>query len=362
MVVRRGEVTGEGCVTMSNPDANIDWSECHVVVDGTTVLAPCFSFTLIMEGADSEGILDFYTRARGALGDGLTHYKAESMKRAAKLTPRAEGMVAAWTKNPREDKFYSLRMTGCPEQEGVTPSTLSLAIWWNHPSSPATLAQRRITWRIAHERGASHIFPLTTLRVALPLSHELVSNFGRLVEWVRDFHLVRTGNFVTGSAGYSLVDYGVVAEPHKRAAMTRRMSSVCRRHPGLDYQVSTASTRYLYRWDPARDDIVKQFIRVSWLTLLGAETISFLGGRDALERELTAEPRVMLYPAGDGLLVRAGEAPEVGDLARSDVPGVPRSIARVLRPARLPKIWTYNRQPSWEQEWLELWDSDYGAP
>lgn len=68
----------------------------------------------------------------------------------------------------------------------------------------------------------------------------------------------------------------------------------------------------------------------SWLTFLGPEVVSAVGGRAALEASL---PDVPFSTAGEALVLRAAEHPPVGDLAfgARDLGALPE-IARVLAP------------------------------
>lgn len=73
---------------------------------------------------------------------------------------------------------------------------------------------------------------------------------------------------------------------------------------------------------------------VSWLTLLGAELVSELGGNDKLRSELPAS--VQLHPVKTGLIIQAAELPIVGDVNQGEGDTVPlRAVARLTRRLRV---------------------------
>jgi hypothetical protein len=67
-----------------------------------------------------------------------------------------------------------------------------------------------------------------------------------------------------------------------------------------------------------------------WITLLGAPLLDEIGGIKALQRAL--KPPVALQDVGSGVMIRASEVPEIGDVNRQvDTPAL-RQVASVLEP------------------------------
>lgn len=339
----------------------MDLPDLTLVVDGTTAVVPAIAVTLHLDGADGEGILDFYERSRALLGDRLTHYVAESMKRRAKITARAETMVPSWVKSPREEKGYHAFFTGCDDAGGVTAASLEFAIHWRPVPAPEVLERRRRNWRTLSARGTVPFLPMSTLRVSLPLDHPLSRAPEEFRAWVLDLALVRRGSFVSGGCGPAIVHYSAAGSAEVRALMDARIASICRRYPGLGWRVPDAALRNLLRWDPALDDIASQLTRVSWLTLVGDRIVARLGGREAIGAALAAEPAIRMHEAGGGLAVCAGEAPELGDLGKHDLLPLQRRVAAALRPARMPTLrYPGERPEGWAQEWLDMFDVEHG--
>src|SRR5512142_2679977 len=97
-----------------------DWSKLRVELEGETVVAPCLAFTLWFRVTDFPVMLDFDERVMQALGSTFTHYKAEDMKRPAKITARARTMIASWLRKPADYKSYFARLQGSPDVSGTT--------------------------------------------------------------------------------------------------------------------------------------------------------------------------------------------------------------------------------------------------
>jgi hypothetical protein len=329
-----------------------DPSEFTLVVDDTTAVVPCVAFTLHLDGADGEGILDFYQRARAAAGSLLTHYIAASMKRRAKITARAESMVPTWVNNPADEKSYFIQLSGCDEASGVSAATVELRIFWRAPPTEALLARRRSNWRTLHAQGADLFLPMTTLRVTLPLDHALAQDPASLAEWVLGFSLVKCGGFVSGTCGVAVNHYESASSPLIRGPMLQRLAAVCRRYPGTEWNLPAHAVRKLLRWDVRADDIVHQITRASWISLVGPAGVQRLGGLDTLSATVSGNPDVSVRPAGGGAVVQAGSVPSFGDPAGRDPLSAYRSVALALQPLRMPIILGPSGHPEpWIHEW-----------
>jgi hypothetical protein len=127
----------------------------------------------------------------------------------------------------------------------------------------------------------------------------------------------------SGYCGYSLVweetDTALEEKVFAWAAPLHR------RHPGLGYGDAV-------RLSNAVDQGV---VAVNWLTFLGADLVAALGGRDALASNAPAE--VSVLPLGQGgVILRAGEAPKLGDLNRKDRLPAYHAVGRLVEPVRAP--------------------------
>jgi hypothetical protein len=72
---------------------------------------------------------------------------------------------------------------------------------------------------------------------------------------------------------------------------------------------------------------------VNWLTLIGPELLGKLGGVDAV-RQALADDAISVIPLGPGACIRAGEAPQLGDLNRGDNLPVYRKVGAYLKEYR----------------------------
>lgn len=72
---------------------------------------------------------------------------------------------------------------------------------------------------------------------------------------------------------------------------------------------------------------------VNWLTLLGPGLLQAAGGLDRLRRELS-DDGIAIVPMGDGVCIRAGEAPMLGDTNRQDHLPLYHKVGALLKPHR----------------------------
>jgi len=108
----------------------------------------------------------------------------------------------------------------------------------------------------------------------------------------------------------------------------RQLIPLAFRHPGYDLP-ENGSTASFMPADKCRG--------ARWLTLLGPALVAQLGDEAALRATLDA--RVAIQPAGDGLLLRAGERPEIGDVNRAELTPVLRSVAAAIEPVTFWNDW-----------------------
>jgi hypothetical protein len=99
-------------------------------------------------------------------------------------------------------------------------------------------------------------------------------------------------------------------------------------HPGFDIPENETTTSFMGKL---------QCRGARWLTLLGPGLLEGLGGREALASNLDAGLDVL--EAGPGVLVRAGECPEVGDVNRGDVTPLLRSVAAAIEKVTYFEDW-----------------------
>ena len=77
---------------------------------------------------------------------------------------------------------------------------------------------------------------------------------------------------------------------------------------------------------------------INWLTILSDQLITDkLGSLEAL-KERNSDNEIRFYPYAGGVVVRAGEVPELGDVARNPYPKHYVNVNALLKPARAPKL------------------------
>ena len=77
---------------------------------------------------------------------------------------------------------------------------------------------------------------------------------------------------------------------------------------------------------------------INWLTILSDQLIADkLGSLEAL-KERNSDNEIRFYPYAGGVVVRAGEVPELGDVARNPYPKHYVNVNALLKPARAPEI------------------------
>lgn len=122
-----------------------------------------------------------------------------------------------------------------------------------------------------------------------------------------------------GSAGYCVI-YELATE-----TAHRYVHAALQRYPGLDIHEPGS-----FAWDGA---VLHDRIKcVNWLTVLGDEVLGQLGGLEVARKAL--EPDCTFHPYEGGVVIQAGEAPQLGDTYQGDVPEVYRKVARFTKPVR----------------------------
>jgi hypothetical protein len=260
----------------------------------------------------------------------LTHYQAENMKRPAKITSSALGMVPTWMKKPREGHDYWWRAYGGTDL-GCAPPGLSLSVL-AVPVADAEKKQRLVRAAIRDE-GVGDIqgyLRRSTVRVMLPVGHAL-GEASAMASWLQSLALLKNGNFDSIESSY-----GVSAWPELERETERLEKASCSRYPGLDaFRESHAGQ---VRADPAYPDLIPLVRRAAWTNVLHELTVQELGGEAKVREQFADTPEVRLMSFEHGLIIQAGERPALGDLNRGDLLPLVRKVAQVMRPVRAHKL------------------------
>ena len=152
-----------------------------------------------------------------------------------------------------------------------------------------------------------------------------------------------------GHAGYSL--YWDTLDFDRNSLAKPWSGGHLKRHPGL--------------WSPSAIGSIAARIynglqSVSWLTFLGSEYTERLGGQDTLQAQLEGAAEVSSLGQG-GCLIKAGDAPELGDVNRQDILPSYRAVWGALEPVRadedaLAELWVDGMEIDDMQAWFKRFE------
>jgi len=340
----------------------VDSSQFTVSVEGVPVVVPCVEVVVFLGTTVDEAILDFYDRARTALGDALTHYQAESMKTFGAVNARANAMVPTWFTKPRAGKIdYHMLLAGADLNVQVSATTLELSVFRKPPGTPDQQAAERAEWRASHEKGRHlPIIGASKFRLTVPPEHPLAAPEA-VRTWMLDLEMLRSTDEFSGYCGCALNYYVQPGEADLYLPAKMALSSFCLRYPGLGWDGAIQGK--IFRYDPAIDDLLPLVKRANWLTLLSSRTVEFLGGRDRLAADLGSDQSVSFDDLPLGVAIQAGPEPQTGDLGQRDFLPLYRRVARAVRRARVDEIDGDGKgfMRTATNQWLNAFDVEYGA-
>lgn len=103
----------------------------------------------------------------------------------------------------------------------------------------------------------------------------------------------------------------------------KQARALARRYPGYEVQDNAIGRRTI-------DSKVRG---ARWLNFLGPELAGNLGGLETLRRKFKAP--IQILQVGNGVAIRAGNQPELGDVSNGDGTPLLRQVAKVLEPETL---------------------------
>lgn len=311
-------------------------SELAFDVEGVALIRPALRFELAIASAHGPEVLDFYQKARAALGDGLQCVSTGSGT-WKKITATTDSMVESWCTNPipYPKKTYFCAMQGA--DKGVTAASLHIDFVARppHEPTPELLAK----WR---DPEFHPNLRYSQLSVSFP--PEAADAPERFVAWLTSLAALQ-GPFISGTAGYG-IDL-TVNPPSSAAGMHARdrAAALLMRYPGLDMATLQLSigTKLLQRdleyMEFMQAAMPRPYVkRVNWLTLLSEGQVALLGGKQALQQQLAAHPSIRLIDLPHGLLIQAGPAPQLGDATSNHYPSDYCAVARAIRTVRMATI------------------------
>jgi len=228
----------------------------------------------------------------------LKWYQNYTMKRFESADAKALSAPRTWLRAGRQDVARMLYAKGPDEKKAAGQYVLQFEY---------------------HPDGALYADSNTPfLRQATP-AEQLASDAGSYFETAK--RLCDLLPFLCGHAGYCLQ-----TSPYYENQAYPRAYALAMRYQGVNIATDNAT------W-PLRDIGVET---VNWLTLVGAEPLKKLGGAAKLRRALNSTPSVAIVETKNGVILRAGDEPRIGDLNRGDKLPEYRAVYRALRPVLEP--------------------------
>jgi hypothetical protein len=345
------------------PAESIDPARYLLRVDQTTAIVPCLSVVLCLDKTEPTGLQEFHDRGLEALGGAVSHYRAEQMKGRAAITRRSRSMLQTWLARPTAGKQYYLEYFGCADEHGVTGAGLSIDLTPRSYAgkTPEFWKKWIASWKKLYDEGVRHLLPCTILRITFPLDHPLASPDACLA-WIKSLRLVSSGEFASGYAGYALNYHESVGSMNLQQLMNERLAALVLQHPGFDWLNTYDVVERLLPFNPRTETFLPLIKRTNWVCLVSERAIAHLGGRERVKESLAASAGIDVDDVGTGIAVRAGAAPQIGDIPLGDTIPLFRSVAKVLRPVRMEALPGPGRGFPDEraQEWLEAFDK--GSP
>jgi hypothetical protein len=294
-----------------------DEGDAHLITPCAEVMA--FSRTTLAEGA--RGMLAFYESFRKRWGAEVTFYRTNTMSRVKKVTSRTLEMLPSWLESTKsqQEELLGLRLHGGQGGRDYALPVFDMFSDQSNEESPCSF------FRMA--------FPLDQVRqqpsALLELTREALATFP--LHW--------------GYAGYSLLWEEEEMQDEDEAVST--LEEFMTEHPGLSYGDPDA---FLAR---SREGLID----VSWLTLLGAECTSKLGGRQSLVSALPKQVQVQPLGSG-GVLLQAGPAPVIGSAVEPGSLESYRAVGKAVSAVRAPRaviedIMLWPLSDGREVEWLD---------
>jgi len=272
------------------------------------LLRPVLEFTVFSTAARAEvtdGFLSFYRRFFQRDGEALRWYRTNTMKQCRKLP--ASG-IEQFTSILTDPKAKSSCLLGIEQHSGTSSEDYAPPSFeffseedLSDPEDPVRRSFLRICWPV-----------------------EEASRPDEVVEFVKSA-LVGV-SLSSGFCGYSYYwNTGNVTAQRRLAHVNREWLL---RFPGLNYGDPITFLGFA--------DL--GLLGVGWLTLLCPSLVDSLGGEEAVRNALPEQAEVLPIP-GAGIVIRAGEKPELGDVNRGELLPSYRKIGRILSPLRVPDEW-----------------------
>jgi hypothetical protein len=303
----------------------MNWDAFTFEIAGKVQAVPVLELFLITfadKRSSGESLAAFYRTVVDAHGKRWRFHQLNDSKRAKKTQAKDLEMLPFWMSDESSLREAWLGInfhSGSVSDEQMPPAFE----YFHDEQSDETLA--------GVVRIAVPVAPLDEAKRAVLQFADAAADAGFPLAW--------------GFAGYSLL-WNSLGE--HRSETARWMAPHLVRHPGLSLGMLP------FYLNLARLGVG----HIGWLTLLGPDYVTKLGGLAALEAAAKkASVSVQRYGSA-GAIVRAGEDPQLGDVNRNDPLAAQQAIGRMLDPVRVPDdtisevVWVDGMKAEAAQAWF----------
>lgn len=155
--------------------------------------------------------------------------------------------------------------------------------------------------------------PVTLVQVTFPVNVLSEGNLEEFIVQVRELAGLAKANYGYCSLGFNYNELNI-------EEAFKEIKKIALRHPGYDVQVN----------DMIHVEIGKKVRGARWITFLSTELVTLLGGLEKLRKQLPQQ--IVVEKILNGVMLRAGKFPELGDVNRKVKTPLLREVAKVLEP------------------------------
>lgn len=256
----------------------------------------------------AEIFLEVFEWLLSPIREKLTWYQNYTMNRFSPTRPQVLSSPRTWLQRGRQDVARMLYLKGPDELKAPGQYVLHFKY---HPDD-ALYSESNTPF----------------LRVATP-SQSIEKNPADYLKTTK--HLCDLLPYLSGHVGYCLE-----ISPYYESQAYGAAYPLAMRHPGTNIASDHAT------W-PLRDE--KGVETVNWLTLIGELPLAKLGGVEGLRKELRNSEHIEVLETRHGVIVKAGDAPQLGDVNRRDNLPLYREVYRALKPVLEPVIKDFSPLP-----------------
>lgn len=143
--------------------------------------------------------------------------------------------------------------------------------------------------------------PSSSIRILFPRDH--FSSFDDFRNWILDQKFVRKGDFLSGSAGYSLN----IWTGYSSQLANEKRDKILKEFPGFDLANGAGFVRML---DKSRSNFLPSLKRVNWLNFISSLGVDTLGGIQTIKTNLQ-DKNLSFYSTGEGLCIQCSPEPVI---------------------------------------------------